>query len=95
MNFLRIGLLCFMLQRLYVHNFRCLENFELTLKDLPSSLLIGKNGAGKSTIAFALEIFQSIGRGINRVGQLIQTKDFNRGRSNVPIRFEIEVLLKN
>jgi predicted ATPase len=84
-----------MLQRLYVHNFRCLENFELTLKDLPSSLLIGKNGAGKSTIAFALEMFQSIGRGINRVGQLIQTKDFNRGRSNVPIRFEIEVLLKN
>ena len=52
-----------MLQRLYVHNFRCLENFELNLKDLPSSLLIGKNGAGKSTIAFALEIFQSIGRG--------------------------------
>jgi predicted ATPase len=83
-----------MLQRLYVHNFRCLENFELVLKDLPSSLLIGKNGAGKSTIAFALEILQSIGRGINRVGQLIHTKDFSRGRSDVPIRFEIEVLLK-
>ncbi len=84
-----------MLQRLYVHNFRCLENFELNLKDTPSSLLIGKNGAGKSTIAFALEILQSIGRGINRVGQLIQVKDFNRGRSNVPIRFEIEVSLKD
>ncbi|TYQ27721.1 AAA family ATPase [Pseudanabaena sp. UWO310] len=84
-----------MLQRLYVHNFRCLENFELVLKDLPSSLLIGKNGAGKSTIAFALEILQSIGRSINRVDQLIQTKDFNRGRSDVPIRFEVEVLLKN
>ena len=83
-----------MLQRLYVHNFRCLENFELNLKDLPSSLLIGKNGAGKSTIAFALEILQSIGRGTNRVGQLIEIKDFNRGRSNVPIRFEIEVLLR-
>ena len=24
-----------MLQRLYVHNFRCLENFELTLKGIP------------------------------------------------------------
>ena len=84
-----------MLQRLYVHNFRCLENFELNLKDTPSSLLIGKNGAGKSTIAFALEILQSIGRGINRVSQLIQPKDFNRGRSDVPIRFEIEVLLKD
>jgi predicted ATPase len=83
-----------MLQRLYVHNFRCLENFELNLKDTPSSLLIGRNGAGKSTITFALEILQSIGRGINRVGHLIQVKDFNRGRSNVPIRFEIEILLK-
>jgi ABC-2 type transport system ATP-binding protein len=38
-----------MLQRLYVHNFRCLENFQLDLKDIPSALLIGKNGAGKST----------------------------------------------
>ena len=83
-----------MLQRLYVHNFRCLENFELNLKDLPSSLLIGKNGAGKSTIAYALEVLQSIGRGINRVSQLIQSKDFNSGRSGIPIRFEIEVLLK-
>ncbi len=84
-----------MLQRLYVHNFRCLENFELSLKDTPSSLLIGKNGAGKSTIAFALEVLQSIGRGTNRVGQLIEAKDFNRGRSDVPIRFEIEILLRD
>lgn len=83
-----------MLQRLYVHNFRCLENFELNLKDLPSSLLIGKNGTGKSTIASALEVLQSIGRGINRVSQLIKVKDFNNGRSVIPIRFEIEVLLK-
>lgn len=82
-----------MLQRLYVHNFRCLENFELKTKAMPSSLLIGKNGAGKSTVSFALKVFQSIGRGINRVGQLVQSKDFTRGRLDVPMRFEIEVLL--
>ncbi|TAF06319.1 MAG: ATP-binding protein [Nostocales cyanobacterium] len=84
-----------MLQRLYVHNFRCLENFELSIKGIPSALLIGKNGSGKSTIATALEVLQSIGRGINRVGQLVHSKDFTRGRSDVPIRFEIEVLLKD
>jgi len=91
-----------MLQRLYVHNFRCLENFELILKELPSSLLIGKNGAGKSTIRVVLEILQHIGRGINRMREfdknhlgLIDPKDFTRGRSDVPIRFEIEVLLEN
>lgn len=91
-----------MLQRLYVHNFKCLENFELILKEIPSSLLIGKNGSGKSTIRVVLEILQHIGRGINRMRDfdknhlgLIDPKDFNRGRSDVPIRFEIEVLLNN
>jgi predicted ATPase len=82
-----------MLQRLYVHNFRCLENFELVLKGMSSVLLIGKNGAGKSTVSSALGVLQNIGRGINRVGQLVQSKDFARGRSDVPIRFELEVLL--
>lgn len=82
-----------MLQRLYVHNFRCLENFELIIKEKPSTLLIGKNGVGKSTVGIVLKILQSIGRGINRVKQLVEIKDFARGRSDVPIRFEIEVLL--
>lgn len=84
-----------MLQRLYVHNFRCLENFELTAKGLSSALLIGNNGSGKSTIATAFEVLQSIGRGINRVGQLVGEQDFARGRTDVPIRFEIEVVLGN
>jgi hypothetical protein len=53
-----------------------------------------KNGTGKSTIAFAFEILQSIGRGVNRVGKLVEPKDFARGRSDVPIRFEIEVLIE-
>ena len=82
-----------MLQRLYVHNFRCLENFELKTKVMSSALLIGKNGSGKSTVATALKIFQSIGRSISRVGQLVESKDFTRGRYDVPMRFEIEVLL--
>ena len=81
-----------MLQRLYVHNYRCLENFELNLKDIPSALLIGKNGSGKSTILKVLEIFQSIGIGITRVDQLISLKDFSN--KNIDIKFEIEVLLE-
>lgn len=84
-----------MLQRLYVNNYRCLENFELNLKEMPSALLIGKNGAGKSTIACALRVMQSIGRGTNRVGELIQAIDFTRGRADIPIRFEIEVAISN
>ncbi len=83
-----------MLQRLYVHNFRCLENFELSLSELSSALLIGKNGSGKSTVATALALLQNIGRGINRVGKLIGENDFALNRKNLPMRFEIEVILE-
>lgn len=58
-----------------------------------SVLLIGKNGSGKTTVALALEILQSIARGTSRVGDLVKPKDFARGRSDVPMRFEIEVEL--
>jgi ABC-type cobalamin/Fe3+-siderophores transport system ATPase subunit len=82
-----------MLQRLYIHNFRCLENFELNLKDMPSALLIGKNGVGKSTIVSVLKILQNIGRGVDRLNILFTPKDFTNERFEVPIRIEIEVLL--
>ena len=82
-----------MLKRLYVHNFRCLENFDLPIGDLHSALLIGKNGAGKTTIGNALEVLQKIARGKNRVGEIVRPKDFSRGQADVPMRFEVEVLL--
>jgi len=55
--------------------------------------LIGANGAGKSTVASCLEILQNIGRGVNRIKNLVQPNDFSRGRSAVPMRFEIEAVL--
>jgi len=82
------------IRRLYVHNFRCLENFELPVFGQSSVLLIGKNGAGKTTVGLALEILQRIARGTNRVGDLVKPKDLARGRTDVPMRFEIEVELK-
>ncbi|MGA3259291.1 MAG: AAA family ATPase [Bryobacteraceae bacterium] len=82
------------IRRLYVHNFRCLENFELPVSGQPSVLLIGKNGSGKTTVSLALEILQKIARGTNRVGDLVKPKDFARGRSDAPMRFEIEVELE-
>lgn len=82
-----------MIRRLYVHNFRCLENFELSLAGLSSVLLIGNNGSGKTTVRLALEIFQKIARGTNRVSDLVKLKDFTRGRTDSPMRFEIDVEL--
>ncbi|MCI0389106.1 MAG: AAA family ATPase [Acidobacteria bacterium] len=82
-----------MIRRLYIHNFRCLENFELPISGQSSALLIGKNGSGKSTVGLALGILQNIARGTNRVKDLVTSDDFTRGRKDVPMRFEIEVEL--
>jgi predicted ATPase len=82
------------IKRFYVHNFRCLENFELPISGLPSALLIGDNGSGKTTVGLALEILQRIARGANRVGELVKPKDLSRGRTDVPMRFEVEANLE-
>ena len=81
------------IRRFHVHNFRCLENFELPIAGQSSALLIGKNGSGKTTVGLALQILQRIARGTNRVSDLVKPRDFARGRTDVPMRFEIEVEL--
>jgi predicted ATPase len=87
------------IRRLYINNFRCLENFDLSLSGRSSVLLIGNNGSGKTTVGMALEIFQRIARspnagGTNRVGDLVKEKHFYQGHVSIPMRFEIQVELE-
>lgn len=82
-----------MLQRLYAHNFRCFENFEFNVELAHSSLLIGRNGSGKSTIATVLGVFQQIGRGTSKINQLIGHRDFSNARTSLPMRFDLGVTL--
>ena len=82
-----------MIERLYVHNFRCFENFTLDLVDRPAALLIGRNGAGKSTVLECFRLFQKICRGFNRVKELISASDFTQQRTDRPMRFEVELNL--
>lgn len=80
-----------MIQRFHVNNYRCLLNFNLPIAGLSSVLLIGKNGAGKTTVRHALEILQKIGRGTNRVRHLVTPQDFCLFGKEGPMRLEIEV----
>jgi len=82
-----------MLQRLYIHNFRCLQNFEFKPGAASSALLIGKNGSGKSTVLEALKKVQSIARGSNRVIGLFKSSDFAFGRTDAPMRLELQAVL--
>ena len=79
-----------MIQRIYIHNYRCFENFDLTIGAGTSSVLvIGKNGSGKSSLIDALRMIQSIARGDNRIRQFLKKEDFAFDRLDVPIRIEI------
>ena len=82
-----------MIERLHVHNFRCLENFTLDFAGQRSAVLIGKNGAGKSTALNALRVFQKICRGPNRVKNVVLASDFTRHRKEPPMQFEVDAAL--
>lgn len=79
-----------MIHRLYVNNFKTLQNFDLSIRDLSTVLLIGRNGSGKSSIRQAIEVLQRIARGVTRIGQLAGPKDFSFAQTGAPMRFELE-----
>ncbi len=82
-----------MIERLYVHNFRCLENFTLDLAGQPSAVVIGKNGAGKSTAVKSIQLLQTICRGAGRTRDLVFPSDFTQHRTDHPMRFEVVATL--
>jgi len=59
------------IRRLYIHSYKVFQNFELQLSSVPATLLIGKNGAGKTIIASALRLLQQIARSRNRARELL------------------------
>lgn len=82
-----------LIERIYVHNYRCFENFTLDLAGRKSALIIGKNGSGKSTLRHVFGLFRSICRGPNHVKAWINSGDFSAHRIDAPMRFELTLRL--
>ena len=82
-----------MIRRIYIHNYRCLQNLDLMLEGQSSVLILGKNGTGKSTLSSALRILQGIAKGDNRVKQFLSVDDFAFNQTDVPVRIELSVEL--
>lgn len=84
-----------MLKRLYIHNYKAFQNFEIKFDDLDSMLCLGKNGAGKSSLVEVFHIFQKIGEGKSQLSDLIDKSCFNFINNDLPMQLELEVELQN
>lgn len=77
-----------MFKRIYVDNFRCLVNFELSVDSI--NLFLGPNGAGKSTMFEVLRKIQFFLNG-EIVTKLFQLDDLTRWQNSSVQLFELEI----
>lgn len=75
-----------MFQRIYIHNYKCLQDFEWNLNDEKSLLLLGKNGTGKSSILSVLELLRDLALG--KETDTIELPFFNNKQEMI-LKFDI------
>ncbi|MCP4135703.1 MAG: AAA family ATPase [bacterium] len=78
-----------MLQRIYINNFRCMVNFELTIEDI--NLFLGANGAGKTTVFEVLLKLQELIAEGKMVNELFDASDLTRWQDSSIQNFELEI----
>ncbi len=78
-----------MLKRLYIDNFRCFVNFELTLG--PTGLFIGRNATGKSTLFEVLDRLRRFVAGVDDVRDAFPAESRTRWQFRYEQTFELEV----
>lgn len=83
-----------MLKKIYINNFRCLQNFDISFEELETALILGGNGSGKSNFFTAVELFQKIGLGVVNLKDLITKDDFAFGDTSKPMTLELQVELE-
>ncbi len=85
-----------MLKRLYVHNYKCLVNFEINF-DKDISLFLGTNGSGKSTVFEVLTKLRRVIIGEEKIENVFYYTDIPRwikGSEN-NTRFELDIEIEN
>ncbi|MFZ2724747.1 MAG: AAA family ATPase [Methylococcaceae bacterium] len=86
-----------MLKRLYVHNYKCLVNFEINF-DKDISLFLGANGSGKSTIFEVLDKIIKLVIDEEKVTKLFNNSNSPRWLKNGEPRdfcFEMDIVINN
>lgn len=78
-----------MFKRIYIDNFRCLVNFELSVDSI--NLFLGSNGTGKSTVFDILRKIQSFLMNSDTVTSLFQVDDLTRWQNSLIQHFEMEI----
>lgn len=80
-----------MFKKIYIHNYKCFQNFEFKLDNEKSLLLLGKNGVGKSSLLNILNILKNIANNENRLGALFDKKDFKNPESPIELDFTLDI----
>ena len=80
-----------MLKRLYIDNFLCLVNFELTLDE--TNVLLGPNGSGKTSVLRALHRIQGLVARGTRLEEMFPTDHLSLTQDRNEQRFELDVEL--
>ena len=78
-----------MLTRLYVDNFLCLTNFELTLDE--TNVLLGLNGTGKSSVLDALFRIQKLVARSAKIEDVLPTRDLTLSQRRDEQRLELDL----
>ena len=80
-----------MLKRLYVDNFLCLVNFELTLDE--TNVLLGPNGTGKTSVLQVLRRIQALVARGAKLDEAFPTSDLSLTQNRDEQRFELDLKL--
>ena len=78
-----------MLKRLYIHNYKCLTNFNIDFEEL--TLLLGANGCGKSAVFEVVGKLRDFIRGDARVSELFPPTDLTHWSTKPEQHFELEI----